>query len=107
MSRSRLEALKEFLEKEPNDSFTRYALALEHQSLGQTETAIALLTEVLQRDPNYIPAYHQLGQLYTKLNKTQEAKEIYRKGIDMAGAVGEMHERDEMQEELEELEDER
>ena len=106
MTEPRIETLKEYLRKDPNDSFTRYALALEYQSLGEPETSATYLKEVIDRDPNYIPAYHQLGQIYARLNRTAEAKQFYRRGIEVADSNGDTHAREEMTEELEELEDE-
>ncbi len=106
MPESRIETLKQFLEKDPNDSFTRYALALEYQSRGKSETAIDYLVEVIKRDLKYIPAYHQLGQIYAKLNRTTEAKETYRRGVQVAETTGDAHAKEEMTEELGELEDE-
>ena len=106
MSESRLETLKQFLEKDPNDSFTRYALALEYNSLGELETASVYLKEVIDRDTHYLPAYHQLGQIYAKLNRPSEAKAVYRKGIEIAHATGNSHAKEEMTEELETLEGE-
>ena len=106
MADSRLDSLKKLLEKNPNDSFTRYAIALEHNSLGDPETAITHLKEIIERDANYLPAYHQLGQILARLNRTQEAKPIYRKGIEIAESIGDAHAKEEMIEELEELEDE-
>jgi tetratricopeptide (TPR) repeat protein len=106
MTQSRLESLKQLLVEDPNDSFTRYALALEYNSLGEPETAVSFLKEVIDRDATYLPAYHQLGQICARLNRTEEAKQIYRKGIELAKATGDAHAREEMTEELEELEDE-
>lgn len=106
MPEARLEALKRLLEKDPNDSFTRYALAMEYQSRGEPDTAITYLKEVVSRDANYIPAYHLLGQVLAKLNRTQEAKRTYRQGIEVAEVAGDTHAKKEMTEELEELEDE-
>jgi Tfp pilus assembly protein PilF len=106
MTESRLESLKRLLEEDPHDSFTRYALALEYNSLGDLETAVTYLKEVIDRDASYLPAYHQLGQIYARLNRTEEAKQVYRKGIELAQAKGDIHAKGEMTEELEELEDE-
>jgi tetratricopeptide (TPR) repeat protein len=106
MTHSRLDSLKKLLEENPDDSFTRYAIALEYGSLGEPETAITYLKEVIDRDANYLPAYRQLGQIFARLNRTQEAKPIYRKGIEIAEATGDAHAKEEMTEELEELEDE-
>ena len=106
MTESRLEALKQLLEKDPSDSFTRYAIALEYNSIGNHESAITYLKEVIERDQNYLPAYHQLAQIYARLNRTSEAKTTYRKGIEIAEMIGDSHAKKEMTEELEEIEDE-
>ena len=102
----RVKALTELLAKNPDDSFSRYALALEYISLGETESAIAALRDLIRRDPKYIPAYYQLGRLYCKVNKTDEAKKILRKGIEFAAETNDLHAKMEMEEELEEIEDE-
>lgn len=105
-SEQRIQKLKEILENDPNDSFSRYALALEYMGMSDLQTAIDELQKVIQLDPQYIPGYHQLGQIFGKLNRTQEAKNVYRKGIDIAQETGVDKEAKEMREELEELEDE-
>ncbi len=105
-SEQRIEKLKEIIANDPADSFSRYALALEYSSLNEPLTTIELLEELIQRDEKYIPAYHQLGQAFGKLNRTQEAKLVYRKGIDLAHSENDEKEEKEMREELEDLEDE-
>jgi Tfp pilus assembly protein PilF len=105
-NQERIKALTEILDKNPDDSFSRYALALEYIGLGETEKAIAALTDLIQRDPKYVAAYHQLGQIYCKVNKTAEAKKIFRQGIELAVETNDLHEKREMEEELEEIEDE-
>ena len=105
-SEERIRALKDFLVKDPNDSFSRYALALEYNGMGESENAIAALKELIQKDPKYVAAYQQLGQIFYKLNKTREAKRYYRKGIEVAEEANDIHAKQEMEEELEEIEDE-
>ncbi len=105
-SEQRIQKLKELLEKDPNDSFSRYALALEYMGMSDLQTAIEELETLTSTDPKYLAAYHQLGQIYGRLNRTAEAKKMYRKGIDLAQELGEDKEGKEMREELEELEDE-
>lgn len=105
-SEQRVQKLKDMLAGDPNDSFTRYALAMEYIGMNDPSEAIDILKETIRLNPKYLPAYHQLGILYGKLNRTQEAKKIYRKGIDLAVELRETKEEKEMGEELEELEDE-
>lgn len=105
-SEQRIEKLKEMLGKDPNDAFSRYALALEYVGMSDLQSAIDELRTVIEKDAKYLPAYHQLGQIYGRLNRTKEAKQTYRAGIDLAQELGEEKEAKEMREELEELEDE-
>lgn len=105
-SEDRIQKLKEIIAKDPSDSFSHYALALEYNSKNEPLNAIEILEELITRDTKYLPAYHQLGQLYGKMNKTQEAKKTYRAGIDLAAELNDDKEGKEMREELEELEDE-
>jgi thioredoxin-like negative regulator of GroEL len=99
----RIEKLKAFLAADPTDAFTRYALALEYHGLGDSERAVGTLLELTETDPTYIPAFQQLGQIYTALSRTAEAREQYRRGIEAASAQGDTHALKEMQEELEAL----
>lgn len=105
-SEQRIEKLNALLEKDPNDTFSRYALALEHSGKNEPAAAVEILEELLKRDPNYLPAYHQLGQILGKLNRTAEAKNAYRSGIDLAMKQNDEKTAKEIREELEELEDE-
>jgi Tfp pilus assembly protein PilF len=74
--------------------------------MGELEDAVAELKELLQRDSKYLAAYQQLGQIFHTLNKTTEAKRYYRKGIEVAEEANDIHAKQEMEEELEEIEDE-
>jgi tetratricopeptide (TPR) repeat protein len=105
-SEERIKKLKEIIQKDPTDAFSQYALALEYNGINEPLTAIEILEELLNRDAKYLPAYHQLGQLLGKMNKTQEAKKIYRTGVDLAVSQNDDKTAKEMREELEELEDE-
>lgn len=103
---TRLESLLAFLEKDPEDSFTRYAVALEFIASGDDSEGERYLRGTIDRDAAYIPAYHQLGQLYGRLGKLEDAVRSYQAGIKAAADQGEHHARSEMEQELEELQDE-
>ncbi len=105
-SEQRIETLKGLIAQDPNDSFSRYALALEYSGINEPATAIELLEELIKLDPKYLPAYHMLGQLLGKLNRTPDAKKIYRAGLDLATELNDEKTVKELREELEELEDE-
>ena len=105
MTTPRLQALKKFLEEEPNDAFTMYAIALEYASVKNLPEAITRLEEVIVVDPNYIPAYQQLGIFLRQSGKLDEAARMLEHGIRVAATVGDRHAQNEMQEVLDELED--
>ena len=103
MSAERIARLQEFLAKDPNDSFTRYAVAMEYAGQGNHGSAITALEELLQRDGTYIPAYHQLGVLYERAKRLNEASVVLRKGISVARNQNELHAAEEMEEALNDL----
>ena len=87
---NRIEILKGFLENDPRDSFSRYALALEYVKLGQTDNARREFEFVRDHDPGYVATYFQLAQLYRNLGLKHEAEKTYRTGITVAAKAGVM-----------------
>jgi Tfp pilus assembly protein PilF len=100
---NRIEILKGFLKDTPNDSFSRYALALEYVKLGQNDEAAREFETVKKNDPEYIATYFQLGQLYQKLGQKHEAEKTFRTGITVAAKIGDDHTRSELEAALEAL----
>ncbi len=49
----RIDRLKEFIEKFPNDMFSRHALAMEYLKLGNEEAAEEVMRELLQHELGY------------------------------------------------------
>ena len=101
--KKRMEALRDFLLDDPDDSFSRYALALELGAIGDHRAARAELEEIVRRDPQYIAAYHQLAQLHQRRADFDTARSAYMEGIRIAKDLGELHAASEMQSELDEL----
>ena len=102
--KTRRETLEEFVALDQNDSFSRYALALEFEKEGGIDDAALQLREVISRDPAYVAAYHQLGRLLSQTGFVEEARETYRRGVEAALVSGDQRARSEMQEALEMLE---
>ena len=100
---NRIEILKGFLNENSNDSFSRYALALEYVKLGQNEDAVREFETVKKKDPDYVATYFQLGQLYQKMGQTHEAEKTFRTGITVAAKMGDEHTRSELEGALEAL----
>src|SRR5687767_9873448 len=87
----RLEKLQKMLEREPDDTFLIYGLALEHKKLGDHARAIELLDRVIQLDPGYCYAYFQKGAVLESTGESESAKSVYRTGIDAAKKKGDAH----------------
>jgi Tfp pilus assembly protein PilF len=86
--KSRIEQLQEFLKEDSNDSFLRYALALEYVRVEKNDTARDCFLKLIKDDKNYIASYYQLGKLYELLNDSGSARKIYEKGIKIAQKSG-------------------
>jgi cytochrome c-type biogenesis protein CcmH/NrfG len=102
--KTRREMLEEFVAQDPNDPFSRYALALELEKEGNAQGAVPQLQEVIARDPSYVAAYYQLGRLLAKSGTLDEARDVYRRGLVAATAANDQRARSEIQEALEMLE---
>jgi thioredoxin-like negative regulator of GroEL len=101
--KTRRDMLEEFVAQDPDDSFSRYALALEFEKESRVEDALPQLREVIARDPSYVAAYYQLGKLLAQVGQIEEARDVYRRGLDAAMASGDQRARSEMQEALDNL----
>jgi predicted Zn-dependent protease len=101
--KTRREMLEEFLATDPNDSFSRYALALELEKERRDGEAIRELQEVISRDPDYVAAYYHLGRLLARAGQVDEARAAYIRGLDVAGRASDQKTRSEIQEALDTL----
>lgn len=94
---TRREQLEALLKDDPNDPFLRYALALELESAGEVDEAIAHLQAMIRDFPEYVPAFLQVGQLLAKAEKNEEAKEYLHQGMHVAFKVADHHAYSEME----------
>ena len=93
----RIEKLKEFLERSPNDAFLMHALALEYVKKGDDATAKELFEGLLQKEENYVGSYYHLGLLYERMEEEEKAISIYKKGMQEAKVAGDNHAFNELQ----------
>ena len=100
---NRIEKLKEFLEKDPNDSFVQHALALEYVKLGDVAMARQLWEQLLAHDPQAVGSYYHLGKLLEGIGETALALQWYEKGMAAAKAAGEKRAYNELQGAYDEL----
>ncbi len=99
----RIFKLNEFLKENPQDSFVQHAMALEYIKLGNDEQARGLFEEILNREPGYIGSYYHLAKLLERNDKTEEAINVYEKGMEEAKKAGENHAFGELRAAYEEL----
>lgn len=87
----RREQLEEMLKAAPDDVFLHYALAMTYVSEGDSETAVAKLEDVIHRNPDYVAAYFQQGQVLAREGETERARDVIARGIEAARRVGDSH----------------
>jgi tetratricopeptide (TPR) repeat protein len=97
MAENRLEILKNLVAQNPGDSFARYGLAMACASAGDYAQAVENYQKLLEINPKYVAAYYHGGQSLEKLGKLNEARELYRRGIDISTQIGDMHTRSELE----------
>ena len=95
--KTRRQILEEFVAAKPDDAFTRYGLAMECMNSGDSAAADTHFRALLERDPDYIPAYLMYGQLLARGSRASEAREILSTGIAAAAKKGDEHARSEME----------
>ena len=103
MEPSRIEILQQTLQSSPENSFARYALALELSRAGQPEQALEQFQHLLKHQPDYAAAYLQAGMLLTNQGRVQEAREVFKKGVEVNRWQGNMHAQSEIEAALEGL----
>ena len=97
MANSRIETLKSMVEQDPAGAFGRYGLAMEYVNSGDLEAAAAQFAALLEHNPTYAAGYFHGGQALEKLGRTEEARQLYRRGIDVTTKTGDGHTRSELE----------
>ena len=85
------------------NAFANYGLAMEYVNTGELESAITQFAVLLEHHPAYGAAYFHGGQTLEKLGRIGEARAMYREGIEVTGASGDLHTRSELQASLDAL----
>lgn len=96
----RLELLLEYFREDPDDAFTRFAIAQEHLKRGDAEEAAAWYERLVAEAPNYVGTYYHLGKVYERLARRDEAVATYERGIRVAREQRELHALSELQDAL-------
>jgi len=99
----RIAVLTEILAANPEDTFARYGLAMEYSKAGQIEQALSEYKTLIEKNPDYTPAYFMAAQMLAGANRIDEAKRLLVDGISSARRTGNAHAQSEMTTMLEEL----
>lgn len=94
---SRLDSLMAFHAEDPNDGFTRFAIAMEHLKDQNLEAALAWFENLVADQPDYVGTYYHLGRLYDRLGRRADAIRTLDGGIEEAGRQGDHHSRAELE----------
>ncbi len=78
----RIEQLQQFIEANPKDPFPRYGLALELKNAGRLEDSERAFSELMNRFPDYTPAYLHAGNVLKELGRREESAKVYRAGVE-------------------------
>lgn len=82
------EKFRAFLEEHPTDPMVLLSLGSICLREGRLEEAEALLERAIRADPYYVAVYPVLGECRERLGKVEEAREAYRRALELAKRVG-------------------
>ena len=99
----RIAILTEILAANLEDTFARYGLAMEYAKAGQIEQALTEFKTLIEKNPDYTPAYFMAAQTLANADRTDEAKRMLVDGVSSARRTGNTHAQSEMTAMLEEL----
>ena len=88
MSSPRLKKLLEFLQEDPDDPFTLYALATEYRK-ENVHTALSYYEKLLSEHPQYVATYYHAALLYADMENPDRAEQTFKRGITIAEAQNE------------------
>lgn len=95
---TRLEKLNQMLEREPQDAFLNFGVAMELVKAEDYAGAIARFDRLLSIDPDYTAGYHHKALAQLALDRIAEAQATLEAGVEAARRVDNAHALAEMSE---------
>ena len=83
--------LAQRVRNDPNDLFSRFALALELLKRDEAGKAKAVFQSILAQDPSVQGVYYHLGKTLERLGELDEAMRTYEEGVVRADAGSDLH----------------
>ncbi len=102
MEQTRVEFLRECVENNPDDTFARYALALELRDRNPSE-AESHFQYLLTHHSDYSATYYQAGVFLADQGRAEEARQVFLRGMEVTERQGNTHAQSELQAALDEL----
>lgn len=102
-SDKKVKQLASYIRENPDDSFSKFALALEFLKNDEINKARILFEDIRHNDPGYDGVYYHLGRLYEITDQQEKALDIYKKGITVATENDHKRNASELKEALAEL----
>jgi tetratricopeptide (TPR) repeat protein len=97
LAASRFDKLRAFIAARPGDPFPRYALALEHRNAGDHAEAWRVFEELIAAHADYTAAYLHAGNALVALGRAEDARAVWRKGVQTCTEKGDLHARGELE----------
>jgi len=88
MAASRIDLFKQMLESDPANTSVLFGLAKEFEKSGNDGEMITTLQTYLEHADDEGNAYGMLARAYERLNRRDEARETYQRGMAAAQAHG-------------------
>jgi tetratricopeptide (TPR) repeat protein len=102
----RIAFLTGFIQSNPDDLFSKHALALEWIKQGDDQNALELFHEIFSKDPLYVGSYYHMAKLQERKQDLQAAMETYTLGIKAAESIHDQHALRELRSAMQQLTDE-
>ncbi len=93
---SNIAVLAKRVKMRPDDSFSKFALALELIKINKNPQAVVLFEDIVGNDPNYVGVYYHLGEQYLLEGENKKALETYKMGIEIATNLNDAHAKSEL-----------
>jgi len=93
----RLDTLRSLASQNPADVRIGFMLGMELMNTGDLEAAAEQFRKLSEANPDFAPAYFHGGQTMESLGRIEEARQMYRAGIQVTTRSGDSHTRSELQ----------
>jgi len=84
----KLALFTQILSNKPNDTFTRYALAMELVARNRIDEGLAQFDRIIAENPDYVAAYQMSAQTMATNNRTGAALDRLEAGMAAASRTG-------------------